>query len=280
MSAEDPVQLRERLVATLQRNLTLHNKAIANALRAVPRHAYAPWLSVGQAYTDQAYPVPTATGDLLSSISQPSTVALMLDGLDLQPAHRVLEIGTGTGYNAALIATIVGSEGCVATVDIEAELTQRAAAKLRKHHFTNIHAVCRDGTLGCPEHAPFDRIIAAVGVHEVPWAWADQLTDGGVILAPVHLGGEPQDHVLLNLRKEDGHLVGKGIDAIAIIALRDNETTTDASPADRQGPDWRGAPVDALRVHIYPAGAHHEPGPTQKILDRAHSTIVLERRQS
>ncbi|MEJ2290210.1 MAG: hypothetical protein P8Y05_00680, partial [Deinococcales bacterium] len=182
-------------------------------------------------------------------------------------------------YNAALLATIIGPDGDVTTIDIEPELAQQAAARLQQHRITNVHVLCRDGRAGCPERGPFDRIIATVGVQEVPWTWADQLTDRGVILAPVHLGGEPQDHVLLKLRKEDGHLVGEGIDAIAIITLRNNETGTATSPSDRQGPDWRGAPIDALRVHIYPATEHHEPGPGQKILDKAHSTVVLERRQ-
>jgi len=279
MPAEDPDQLREHLVTTLQRNHALRDKAIANALRTVPRHTFAPWLSIHQAYADEAFPVPTARGDKLSSISQPSTVALMLEALDLEPGHHVLEIGTGTGYNAALLASIVGGKGHVTTIDVEAELTQQAEERLQQHHIANAHVICRDGALGCPEHAPFDRVIATVGVQEVPWAWADQLTDRGIILGPVHLGGEPQDHVLLKLREEDGHLVGEGIDTLAIIALRRDDTETGSFSSGRQGPAWHGAPVDALRVRIYPTSEHHEPGPLQKILDRAHSTIVLEQRQ-
>lgn len=280
MPAEDPDQLRERLVDALERTHALADATVANAVRTVPRHAFALWPPIHQAYAYGAFPVPTMKGDGLPSISQPSTVTLMLEALQLEPGHNVLEIGTGTGYNAALLATIVGPAGYVSTIDIEPELTQQAAERLRQHDITNVDVICGDGTTGCSEHAPYNRIIATVGVQEIPWAWADQLSDRGIILAPVHLGGEPQDHVLLKLRKEDGHLVGEGIDAIAIIALRRDEPKTDASESGRQGPDWRGARVDALRVHIYAATEHHDPNATQKILDRARCTIVLERSQS
>jgi len=130
-------------------------------------------------------------GDPPSSSSSPSLMAKMLEALDVQPRHRVLEIGAGTGYNAALIAHITGAE--VTTVESGAEAAAGAAASIRALDLADqVHVIQGDGYAGYPEHGRYDRIIVTCGVAGIPPHWLDQLADDGLILAPIaHAGVHP-----------------------------------------------------------------------------------------
>ncbi|AUS80231.1 methyltransferase [Actinoalloteichus sp. AHMU CJ021] len=125
-------------------------------------------------------------GNPISSSTEPSMMASMLAALDLRPGHRVLEVGTGTGYNAALLARFVGDEQ-VTTIDVDGELINTARAALDVTGYAPT-VVCGDGAAGVPERAPFDRIMATCGVDRVPGAWLDQLTADGAILVTVSTG--------------------------------------------------------------------------------------------
>jgi protein-L-isoaspartate(D-aspartate) O-methyltransferase len=127
----------------------------------------------------------------------------MLEQLDVQPGHRVLEIGAGTGYNAALLAQIVGESGEVVAVDIDDDIVEAARAHLAAAGFERVRAVRGDGGLGFPEAAPFDRIILTVAATDISPAWREQLAPGGRLLMPLRLGGiltqkivafEPAEH--------------------------------------------------------------------------------------
>ncbi|MEV6012607.1 methyltransferase, FxLD system, partial [Streptomyces sp. NPDC051976] len=120
---------------------------------------------------------------------QPGVVALMLDQLEAQPGDRILELGAGTGYNAALLAHLVGESGHVTTLDVDDDLVEGARAHLAAAGFTNVKAQTRDGALGHAEGAPYDRIIATVGAHGVPHAWLDQLAPGGRLVVLQRLKG-------------------------------------------------------------------------------------------
>ncbi|MCK1822304.1 methyltransferase domain-containing protein [Streptomyces sp. XM83C] len=138
------------------------------------------------AYEDTPLATRIRDGELLSSSSQPSLMALMLAALDVEDGHRVLEIGAGTGYNAALLAYRLGDDK-VTTVDLDPEITEAARRHLEAAGFRPV-VVTGDGARGVPEHAPYDRIIATCTLHSVPPAWLGQCRPGGRILTPFATG--------------------------------------------------------------------------------------------
>jgi protein-L-isoaspartate(D-aspartate) O-methyltransferase len=122
---------------------------------------------------------------ITATASAPDLVALMLDHLELRPGLRVLEIGTGSGYNAALIAELVGDPGLVTTIDIDARLTAEACARLDEAGYHAVAVLTADGYLGAPERAPFDRVVATVGCVDLAPSWLEQLAPGGFAVVPV-----------------------------------------------------------------------------------------------
>jgi protein-L-isoaspartate(D-aspartate) O-methyltransferase len=186
--------LRATLVDLLRDRVPHASAEVLAAFRFVPRHLFVPAATVAEAYADEAIVTRRDADDLpTSSSSQPTIMALMLEQLGIQPGDRVLEIGAGTGYNAALMAYLAGRGGSpagrVVTLDIDPETVAAAAGHLVKAGFPEVEVVCGDGADGHPEAAPYDRIIATVGVWEIPQAWARQLAPGGRIVAPLDLGG-------------------------------------------------------------------------------------------
>lgn len=133
---------------------------------------------------DDGNPPPEGGWEVTSSTSQPAVVAEMLSAMDLEPGMRVLEIGTGTGWNAALMAHRVGAENVV-TVEIDQTLARQARAALERTGFGKVSVVTGDGTRGHPDAAPYDRIVITVGVRDVPYTWVTQTRPGGRIVAPM-----------------------------------------------------------------------------------------------
>jgi protein-L-isoaspartate(D-aspartate) O-methyltransferase len=164
--------------------------AVEAAFRAVPRHLFLPGVDPGQAYQDVAIVVKSdADGLPLSASTQPAMMATMLDQLGLAAGHRVLEIGTGTGYNAALIAHVVGDQESVVTIEVVPELISRAQASLAAAGYGGVTVVCGDGAAGVPDHAPYDRIIVTAGVWDLAPQWLAQLAPGGRIVLPISVRG-------------------------------------------------------------------------------------------
>lgn len=165
---------------------------IADAMRAVPRHLFLPGLDPVLAYRDQAVTLrPNPNGPLaLSCASVPSMVALMLTQLDPQPGDRILEIGAGTGYNAALLAELVGPTGHVTTIDIDPGVALHARDCLDHAGYQHVTVMERDGTVGAPEDAPYDQIIATVGMWDLPRSWWRQLTPNGRVVMPLRWRGQ------------------------------------------------------------------------------------------
>ncbi len=180
---------RKRLVETLRRRLDLHDRRILDAFRDVPRHLFLPDRPANEVYRDDAIVTKRAGGIPVSSSSQPAMMALMLDQLALEPGMRVLEIGAGTGFNAALIGHLVGRGGAVTTIDIDPELAERARAHLATAELPNVRVVAGDGGLGAPDHAPYDRVIATASCWEIPPPWLEQLADGGILVLPLRVNG-------------------------------------------------------------------------------------------
>lgn len=194
----------------LRRTGHLRSASVAGALGEVPRELFVADIAADQGleavYRDEALPAKVdPRGRWLSSSSQPSIMALMLEQLSLEPGQRVLEIGAGTGYNAALLRHLVGAAGRVTTIDIDPELARRARSALRRSGYA-AKVFAGDGREGFPHDAPYDRIVVTASVAEIPNAWLDQLRPGGRLQLPLRLDSEALPHVIPVLELRDGAL--------------------------------------------------------------------------
>ena len=181
--------LAAAMVDALRERAGLSRPDVAEAFRSVPRHLFVPGASLTQAYTFDAV-IPThfdAHGMSISSSSAPNIMATMLEQLDVAPGMHVLEIGAGTGYNAGLLGHLVGSDGAVVSIDLDAPIVAEAQEHLRAAGIGNVRVQTGDGWLGAPDDAQFDRIIATVGVWEISPHWVEQLRPGGVLVLPLWL---------------------------------------------------------------------------------------------
>ncbi|HSZ42366.1 MAG TPA: methyltransferase, FxLD system [Trebonia sp.] len=183
-------RLREALVDQLAAAGTVRMPAVEAALRAVPRHVFVPEAPLPRAYADDVVQTKLdSDGIPISAASQPSIVAVMLEQLAVAPGDRVLEIGAGTGYNAALLARLAGDSGSVVTLDVDDDIVRGARAALAQAGFPGVTVIRGDGALGYAPRAPYDRIIATVGARDIPLAWQDQLAPDGRIVVPLRLRG-------------------------------------------------------------------------------------------
>ena len=174
---------KESLLADLERDGYLKTPALIEAFRAVDRAHFVPPERAGEAYGN--YPLPIGHGQ---TISQPLTVAFMLELLDARPGERVLDIGAGAGWQTALLSFLVGEQGRVVAVERVPELAALAERNIAGAGLPtpqNVRIVLGDGSRGCAEEAPFDRIVAAAAGDTIPAAWKEQVKIGGRIVAPV-----------------------------------------------------------------------------------------------
>lgn len=205
----DPKRLRLRMVREQLEARGISNPAVLSAMATVPRHLFVQEALRAQAYEDT--PLPIGHGQ---TISQPYIVALMSELLEAERGMRVLEIGTGSGYQAAVLASM----GCtVFTVERLRELYQSARALLRQLGLRGIYMQRHDGTLGMPDAAPFERIIVTAGGPEIPRPLVDQLGEGGVMLIPV--GARPRTQRLMRLRKERGNVRKEDLGSVIFVDL-------------------------------------------------------------
>jgi protein-L-isoaspartate(D-aspartate) O-methyltransferase len=185
-----PDALRAIMTQRLADEKVIQTTAVRDAFATVPRHLFVPGVTAKAAYLDDAvYTKFAADGTKISAASQPRIVAMMLEQLDLSAGQKVLEAGAGTGYNAALMGHLVGSSGQVTTIDVDADLVDGATAHLANAGITNVTVLLADGAHGHPEGGPYDRIIATVGVWDLPTAWLDQLAPNGRMVVPLRLRG-------------------------------------------------------------------------------------------
>jgi protein-L-isoaspartate(D-aspartate) O-methyltransferase len=183
---------RERMVASQIEARGVRDPRVLAALRRVPRHLFVPKEAEAEAYAD--HPLPIGHGQ---TISQPYIVAFMTEALALRGGESVLEIGTGSGYQSAVLSLIAAR---VHTIEIVAPLAEAARARLAEHGYRNVETRAGDGYQGWPEAAPFDAIIVTAAAPRVPEPLKAQLKDGGRLILPV--GDEYQELVLLTRRGE------------------------------------------------------------------------------
>lgn len=191
------------MVRDLRRRGELSDERVAAAMARVPRHVFLPRVDLSEAYADQAVPTHFSNGVPTSAASQPAVVALMLTSLRPPISGSVLEIGAGTGYNAALLGWLVGPSGHVTSVDISSDVAEEARRNLAAAGVDNVEVLCGDGAEGSAARCPYDGIIVTAGVTDLAPAWLEQLGDGGRIVVPLSLSGVQQ---CVTFARADGHL--------------------------------------------------------------------------
>ncbi len=185
--------LRDRMVRLQIEARGVRDPDILRAMRTVPRDRFVPDAPAAQAYGD--YPLPIGFGQ---TISQPFIVAFMADAAGISPEDRVLEIGTGSGYGAAILGELAAE---VYTVEIVPELAERAARVLASLGYDNVHVRAGNGWGGWPEHAPYDAILVTAAPDEIPPALVEQLALGGTLVIPV---GDTLQRLRVFRKTEDG----------------------------------------------------------------------------
>ena len=196
----------EEQLAGAGRGIT--NQRVLEVMGRVPREQFVPAEYRRLSYEDQ--PLPIGYGQ---TISQPFIVAFMTEKLDPKPSDKLLEIGTGSGYQAAVLA---GLSSNVWTIEIVESLAQRAEADLKRLGYTNVHVRAGDGYLGWPEAAPFDAIIVTCAPDHVPQPLVDQLKEGGRMIIPVGSSGDQQ---LVLLRKTGGKVVQQAVLPVRFVPM-------------------------------------------------------------
>jgi protein-L-isoaspartate(D-aspartate) O-methyltransferase len=210
MSAED------QLPAAKQRMLDQHLRArgitderVLAAMERVPREEFLPARLRSHAYDDRALPI-----ELEQTISQPYTVAFMAQAAQLREHERVLEIGTGSGYGAAILGQLVAE---VFTIERWPELFDSATARLQQLGFRNVMTKLGDGSLGWPEQAPFDAIVATAAAEQLPVPFCDQIAEGGRIIIPIGELGAAQ--TMFRFTRRDGKLKQERLGLFSFVPL-------------------------------------------------------------
>lgn len=221
ITVPDPAQLRAALTDRIRSRGTFQSPRVEAAFRTVSRHLFLPGVDLRTAYAHQVVVTKRADdGSALSSASHPNLVAAMLEQLDVQPGHWVLEIGTATGINAALLAELVGPTGKVVSIEIDDDLAAGAHAALAAAGYHHVEVICADGAVGYPIHAPYDRIIVTVEAWDLPPAWWQQLAVGGRLVVPLSLHGSGLARSVALDLQHSGRMVGNSALVCGFVPLR------------------------------------------------------------
>jgi len=207
-SAREFAVERERMVKEQIAMRGVTDERVLRAMRKVPREQFVPEQIRGQSYSDGPLPI-----GYDQTISQPFVVAFMTEKLGLRPTYRVLEIGTGSGYQAAILAELAAK---VYTIEIVEPLGKRAAQTLQRLGYKNVQVKIGDGYQGWPEHAPFDAVIVTCAPDHVPRPLVEQIKEGGRIIIPV---GPAGDQTLYLLEKKNGRLEQRNVLPVSFVPM-------------------------------------------------------------
>ena len=235
---------REELVNTAIKNGGITNERVIESVRTTKRHEFVPTPLRGDAYYDMSLPIGNK-----QTISSPFIVAYMTESLDPQPTDKVLEIGTGSGYQAAILSPLVED---VYSIEIVETLGKRAERALKRLKYKNVHVKIGDGYKGWPEHAPFDKIIVTCSPEDVPQPLVDQLKEGGMLVVPV---GERHQQVLYLLTKKDGKLNRAPLRPTLFVPM-----TGAAEDGRKVLPDPKTVELKNLSFELPPDESDHLPG--------------------
>jgi len=250
MTTGSPEALRAAMIDRILAGRRDLSDRIAEAMRTVPRHRFVPEASIEEAYAEQAVITKRAAdGAALSCASEPGIVAMMLNQLDVQPGDRILEIGAGTGYNAALLSYLTGPGGQVTTIDIDEDVTAGARHALDTNGYSHVHVATRDGQLGDADHAPYDRIILTVGAWDIPPAWRHQLAPGGRLVIPLRWRGQTRSVAFTH---DDGQLRSNSVELCGFVPMvgQNGERTDTIDAGELVALYWDvDQPIDATVLH-------------------------------
>jgi len=211
-NSQDYSTLRQAMVEEQLKARGIKSEAVLAAMSKVERHRFVPKKISAQAYNDTALPIGEG-----QTISQPYIVAFMTEALNVKPTDRVMEIGTGSGYQAAILAELCKE---VYTIELEPVLGNRADSLLRQLNYKNIFVRVGDGYQGWPEAAPFDAIIVTCSPSHIPKALEDQLKEGGRLIIPV---GKTSVQELVLVTKENGRLKRQNRLPVLFVPMRDKK---------------------------------------------------------
>ena len=204
--------LRQRLIDHWTSSGIIKDKRLIEAFRKVPRENFIKEKHKGEAYGD--YPLPIGEGQ---TISQPTTVMIMTQALELKENDKVLEVGTGSGYQAAIIANIVGEKGKVISTEIIDELAEFARNNIKKLKLKNVKIVKHDGSKGYAREAPYDKMIITAACPRIPKPLISQLKENGIIVAPV---GNMLEQVMIKARKKHNKLIEEKLGDFQFVPLK------------------------------------------------------------
>jgi protein-L-isoaspartate(D-aspartate) O-methyltransferase len=211
MSEDDPPSARAKREHLIDKvvGLAVRDRRVLDAMRAIPRHRFVPDVDLDRAYADAPIPI-----GFEATISQPALVGIMSEALDLSGRERVLEIGTGSGYQAAVLSRLAAH---VDTVEVVEPLAARARDILAQLGCANVVVHTGDGWRGYPEAAPFDRIVVTAAPEILPPTLVDQLVDGGLLVVPV--GVQSRDQRLERWRKTGATLFKQDLGAVRFVPM-------------------------------------------------------------
>ncbi|MCK4717044.1 MAG: protein-L-isoaspartate(D-aspartate) O-methyltransferase [Thermoplasmata archaeon] len=214
MGRDSPEQsdLRRAMVEGLKLRRVLSSPIVEEALLSVPRHLFVPLSLKDSAYQDTPLPIGNE-----QTISAPHMVSIMVEASGLRPGHKVLEIGAGSGYQAAVMAHVAGEEGHIYTMERLPGLMERARANLEAAGLEKrVTVLLGDGSLGLPEHQPYDRIFVTCGAPKLPPPLFEQLAEGGMLLIPE---GGLRFQTLMEYRKKKGKMLKKSREDVMFVPL-------------------------------------------------------------
>lgn len=266
----DVSELNERLVDRMAKDGVIRGSRVADAFRAVPRHIFLPQINSAAAYQDEAIATHFAPGTqtAVSSSSQPTMMAIMLELMKLEPGMRVLEIGSGTGYNAAVLSRI--TQGQIWTIDIDPEICREAEEHLAAAGIDGVRVIHGDGWAGYGDSAPYDRIIVTANAHDITPDWFAQLKDGGIIALPWGNGNAAQRAIAF--RKDGERLVMEDNVFCSFMPMRGaHAAEPEAQAPNANWNDWLcpSQPAEAPASLIaYPTGTAPPLLPGQTLIEK------------
>ena len=203
---------KEDLARYWKRTGIIKDERLFKAFKKIPREKFIEKALLAEAYGD--YPLPIGAGQ---TISQPTTVMIMTDALELKEGDKVLEVGAGSGYQAAIIAEVIGKKGKVITTEIIPKLAEFSRDNIEKSKIKNVKIIEGDGSQGYDKEAPYDRIIVTAACPSIPQPLVEQLKENGILLAPV---GPYFGQQMIRLRKKNGKISEESLGGFMFVPLK------------------------------------------------------------